>query len=116
MKTRNPLIVVTVLEELCRRSGLTIALSGRDETSLEPLLAFSSKHVSHPRYSRLIVQVVERILDLYSGMLGQSDAIDELFVKLQSHIRSEINFQRQVIKVVGALDGIISASIHSNGI
>jgi len=26
--TRNPVIVVTVLEELSRRSGLTIALSG----------------------------------------------------------------------------------------
>lgn len=116
MKTRNPLIVVTVLEELCRRSGLTIALSGRDEKSLEPLLSFASKHVSHPRYSRLIVQVVDRILDLYGGMLGQSDAIDELFVKLQNHIKGEISFQRQVIKVMGALDGVISAAILSTGV
>jgi UTP15 C terminal len=28
LNTRNPVIVVTVLEELSRRSGLTIALSG----------------------------------------------------------------------------------------
>lgn len=41
LKTQNPLVVVTVLEELLRRSGLTIALSDRDEVSLEPLLSFT---------------------------------------------------------------------------
>jgi U3 small nucleolar RNA-associated protein 15 len=35
LKTKNPLIVITVLEELSRRSGLTIALSGRDEETIE---------------------------------------------------------------------------------
>ena len=43
LKTMNPVVVITLLEELIRRSGLTIALSGRDEKSLEPLLAFTSK-------------------------------------------------------------------------
>lgn len=58
LKTRNPLVVVTLLEELCRRNALVVALSGRDEVTLEPLLAFLSRYVSSSRYARLIIQVM----------------------------------------------------------
>lgn len=110
LKTRNPLVVVTVLEELSRRSGLSIALSGRDESTLEPLLAFCARYISQPRYTRLIVQVTHRILDLYCGVLGQSDAIDELFHKLRQQVKAEVTFHREIMRVVGSLDEIISAS------
>jgi U3 small nucleolar RNA-associated protein 15 len=110
LKTRNPLIVVTVLEELCRRSGLTIALSGRDESTLDPILAFCARYISHPRYTRLIVQVSHRIVDLYCGILGHSDAIDELFHKLRQQVKAELSFHREIMRVVGSLDEIISAS------
>jgi U3 small nucleolar RNA-associated protein 15 len=113
LKTRNPLVVVTVLEELCRRSGLTIALSGRDEATLDPILAFCSRYVSHSRYTRLIVQVSHRILDLYGSVLGQSDAIDELFHKLRQQVKAEMQFHRQAMGVIGALDEIISTSTLS---
>jgi len=83
LKTRNPLVVVTVLEELSRRSGLSIALSGRDESTL---------------------------VDLYCGVLGQSDAIDELFHKLRQQVKAEVTFHREIVRVVGSLDEIISAS------
>lgn len=111
LRTHNPLVVVTVLEELLRRSGLTIALSDRDETTLEPLLAFTARYVSHPRYAKLILQVVHRMIDLYADVLGKSDAIDELFLKLQRQVKAEVAFQRQAMKVVGALDGIIAANV-----
>ena len=111
LRTHNPLVVVTVLEELIRRSGLTIALSDRDETTLEPLLSFTARYVSHPRYAKLILRVVHRIVDLYAGVLGKSDAIDELFLKLQRQVQSEVKFQRQAMRVVGSLDGIIAANV-----
>lgn len=110
LRTRNPVTIVTVLEELCRRDGLGIALSGRDETTLEPIVSFSARYVSHPKYARLIVQVVHKILDMYAGVLGQSDAIDELFAKLHRQVRDEVGFQRQILRVMGSLDGIISAA------
>ena len=72
--------MITVLEELCRRNGLVIALSGRDEISLEPLIAFSSRYISNPKYSKLIIQVTQKILDLYASVLGHSEAIDEYVI------------------------------------
>uniref|UniRef100_A0A7S3HET6 U3 small nucleolar RNA-associated protein 15 C-terminal domain-containing protein n=1 Tax=Spumella elongata TaxID=89044 RepID=A0A7S3HET6_9STRA len=110
LKTRNPVVVITVLEELCRRSGLSIALSGRDETSLEPIVSFSARYVNHPKYSRLVIQVVQKMLDLYASVLGHSDAIDELFTKLHKQVRAEVGFQRQILRVMGSLDGIISTA------
>jgi len=108
--TRNPLVIVTVLEELSRRSGLKIALAGRDESTLEPLISFAARYVSNPRYARLIIQVVEIILDLYGSVLGHSEAIDELFLKLHKQVKSELEFQRQTMTVIGQLDGIVNAS------
>jgi U3 small nucleolar RNA-associated protein 15 len=110
LKTRNPVVVITVLEELCRRNGLSIALSGRDETTLEPIVSFSARYVNHPKYNRLVIQVVQKMLDLYASVLGHSDAIDELFLKLHKQVRAEVGFQRQILRVMGSLDGIVNAA------
>lgn len=110
LKSRNPVIVITVLEELCRRGGLTIALSGRDETTLEQLLSFIARYITMPRYMELLIQVSHRLLDLYQSILGQSNAIDELFLKLQRQVHSEMKFHRQAMQVLGSLDCIINAA------
>lgn len=114
LKTKNPLVVITVLEELCFRSGITIALSGRDEAALEPLLSFIARYVAHPRYSPLLVQIAHKLLDIYSGVLGRSDGIDELFFKLQRQVRSETTFQKQIMRALGSVDCVIQASIAAS--
>lgn len=110
LKTRNPLVIVTVLEELSRRNGLVLALSGRDESTLEPLLSFASKFVTNSRYCKLIIRVAHHIVDMYASVLGRSDAIDELFLKLQRQVKGELDFQRELMPIRGVLDCIISSS------
>ena len=110
LKTRNPLVVITVIEELSRRSGLGIALAGRDENTLEPILSFAARYVSKAKFSKLIIQVVQKILDLYGQVLNHSDAIFELFLKLQEQVKTELKFQRQIMNVMGRLDCIINLS------
>jgi hypothetical protein len=70
-----------------------------------------NRYVSHPRYATLVAQVVHRILDLYGGALGSSDIIDEQFLKLYRQVKEEVGFQREAMKVMGSLDGIIAASL-----
>ena len=50
------------------------------------------------------------MLDLYAGVLGHSEVIDDLFCKLQRQIKAEVGFQRQVMRIMGSLDGIISVA------
>ena len=110
LKTRNPLTIVTVLEELSSRNGIAIALAGRNESSLEPLLSFAAKYISNPRYSKLTMQIIHHVLDLYGNILGHSDSIDELFVKLRRQIKKEVEFQQQACTILGALEVVLSNS------
>jgi U3 small nucleolar RNA-associated protein 15 len=103
-------IVLTVLEELLSRQGLSIALAGRDETTIEPLLSFISRYMSNPRYTSTLIRVANSVCDLYGGVVGQSDAIDELFHKIHTHTRAELEFHREIMKVLGAIDCVIAAS------
>lgn len=111
LKSKNPLIVMMVLEELTRRNGLVIALSSRDEITLEPILSFVTRYVNNPRYSKLLIHVTHNILDIYSSILGFSESVDELFLKLRKQVQLEVGFQKQLLKCCGLLDGIINASL-----
>lgn len=43
-------------------------------------------------------------LDIYTPILGQSPLLDEMMGKLQSRIDRELKFQRDLMKLRGALD------------
>lgn len=69
-------------QELVHRQGFHQALAGRDELTLEPLLAFLSRYTTNPRYAPLLVDVCRVTFESYKAVLGQSEAIDELFTRL----------------------------------
>lgn len=56
-QTKKAPIIVALMEELRHRGGLQIALSGRDEASLEPLLNFLIKNAINPRYAHVLLDV-----------------------------------------------------------
>ncbi len=58
----RPVVVVSLLNELVQREGLQIALSGRDDQALKPILEFASRNISNPRYTSLLISVAEVIL------------------------------------------------------
>ncbi|CAM9092441.1 unnamed protein product [Chrysoparadoxa australica] len=110
LKTRNPVIVVTVLEALDQRQGLHIALRGRDEVTLEPILSFLLRYVTAPKYAPLLLEVTSVVLTQYGGVLGESVVVDELFAKLQKRVKGELKAQRKMLQLVGALDAIVATN------
>ena len=113
LDTRDPNVVVTVLEELKRRQGLEIALRGRDEKSLEPILSFLARWVAYPRHSVTLIDVVHVVLDLYGGALGQSDRIDDVMAKLAKQTRAEAEFQQQALGLMGSVNVLVGAASAS---
>ena len=87
-----------------------VALAGRDETSLEPVVSFLLKYVTNPRYSRLLVDICGTVLELYASYLGKSIAIDELMWKLRQRLHEEETLQTQLFSVLGALNMVITAN------
>ena len=62
IQTIRPSISFALIQELIFRDALRIALSGRDETTLEPILAFCIKHIIDPRFGELAGSVVGIII------------------------------------------------------
>merc|ERR1712038_1342645 len=107
LSSRDPRAIVAVLEELGRRRGLVTALSNRDEETLEPLLAFTTRFISNPMYTPLLVGVANQLCDIYSNVCGQSDTIDEYFKKLQFHVKAECNTQSLLLQLIGQIDAVM---------
>ena len=50
-------MVYSVLQELARRDGLTIALAGLNAEELEPLLSYLARHLTQPLFTPLLIDV-----------------------------------------------------------
>jgi U3 small nucleolar RNA-associated protein 15 len=112
--SRSPTVVVTILEELIYRQGLHKALSGRDECTLEPLLSFLARYTTNPRYSSLLIDVCAVVFEIYKNVLGQSEAIDELFTRLGRQVKSELSFQKNLLGLMGSIDTVMSRASHDD--
>jgi len=110
LKTKNVVVIVSMFEELMRRSVLDIALQGKDEFGLKPILEFILEHITNPRYREVLVDVTNMLLDLYYGPFGESTIIDDLFRKLEIKLAHELKFERQLFQVIGALDLLMASS------
>ncbi|GAA5963769.1 hypothetical protein JCM3765_006845 [Sporobolomyces pararoseus] len=109
-KDVTPATSFALMEELIHRDGLSIALANRDDISLEPVLSFLVKHVTNPRYCSLATDVANQLIEIYTTALGLSPLIDTLFTRLRRKVDEELEFQKELTKVRGALDMIFSIS------
>ncbi|GAA5982644.1 hypothetical protein JCM5350_002134 [Sporobolomyces pararoseus] len=109
-KDVTPATSFALMEELIHRDGLSIALANRDDISLEPVLSFLVKHVTNPRYCSLATDVANQLIEIYTTALGLSPLIDTLFTRLRRKVDDELEFQKELTKVRGALDMIFSIS------
>ena len=56
------LTVYSLLQELARRDGLSVALSGRNEEELFPILKYLARFMTHPQYAPLLLDVCTMVI------------------------------------------------------
>ncbi|CAG8593426.1 17201_t:CDS:2 [Funneliformis caledonium] len=112
--TTLPILTVSLIQELILRDALTIAISGRDETSLAPLIKFVNKWITDPKYMNLMVDVAQVILELYSPVIGQSHTITNLIKTLHQKVKDEISIQLEMAKVIGSVEMIFNGGALRN--
>ena len=118
----------SLLQELARRDGLHIALSGLTEDELYPLLLFLSRSLAQPRFTPLLLDVCNivtgllRIIlctccrspshpsDIYGCMLSRSKTTMALFKVLRVKIAREIQFQKHAFQLLGSINTLLTAS------
>mmetsp|Transcript_71652 Transcript_71652/g.144239 ORF Transcript_71652/g.144239 Transcript_71652/m.144239 type:complete len:546 (+) Transcript_71652:29-1666(+) len=108
LTSRNPTVVITVLEELAHRQGLRRAVAGRDEVTLEPLLSFLARYTTNPRYATFLIDVCHVVFDMYKAVIGQSEAIDELFTRLGRQVKLEIGLHKDLMRLLGTMDTVMT--------
>mmetsp|Transcript_26592 Transcript_26592/g.52409 ORF Transcript_26592/g.52409 Transcript_26592/m.52409 type:complete len:538 (-) Transcript_26592:185-1798(-) len=109
LQTRQAPVVVSVVEELVARGALRLALAGRNDVTLQPLLNFLLKQIDNPQHSSLLLDVTNIVLDMYSRVVGQSVVVDETLHKLKVKVSAEVGFQKTATELLGTL-GILLAS------
>jgi len=105
-----PTTTFALIQELIHRDGLRIALAGRDDVLLEPVLRLLVKHVTDPRFGEMVCDIAGMVIQMYAPVLGQSPLIDTLFLRLRKKVSAEIRFQKELLKTKGALDMILSTA------
>ncbi|XP_075035928.1 U3 small nucleolar RNA-associated protein 15 homolog [Mixophyes fleayi] len=111
-RTRNstPEVTVAVMNEINRRGTLKNALAGRDEKQLSSILTFLIKYVVEPRFAPILINVAEKVLDIYSSVINQSSVIDKLFLRLQDTLDKEISYQEELLEVLGMMDTLFATT------
>lgn len=102
--------VIAVIEELGKRRGLSIALSNRDEESLESILSFTIRFIDNPQYTSYLIGVVHILIDIYGFAVGQSSLVDELFTKLKAKVGTECAVQKNLLRLLGQIDYVMAGA------
>uniref|UniRef100_A0A8C9LEV3 U3 small nucleolar RNA-associated protein 15 homolog n=1 Tax=Pavo cristatus TaxID=9049 RepID=A0A8C9LEV3_PAVCR len=104
----TPEVTVAVMQELNRRGTLRSALAGRDEKQISLLLTFVTRRVIEPRFTPVLITVADMITDIYQPVVGQSALVDKQFLRLQEAIGREIDYQEELLEVLGMMDALFA--------
>jgi len=104
-------IVMSVLRELVQRDGLRIALSGRDEEALGPIVDFIGKYLDNPLHTPFLLSVLDDILDIYGPVIESGSLVARQLRNLRQRLSEEIKTQQSFLPLLGALEFLVNASI-----
>lgn len=112
VQTKEKKVVFSVLKALMHRNALHIALSGRDETTLQPLLKCMIQLIQMPDYADFIIPVCDTILDLYAPVIMHSEGVTMLLKELRDSLNVVITRQMALMRLLGGVDVILGS--HSS--
>ena len=62
------MVIYSLFQELARRDGLSIALSGRNEEELRPVLEYLRFQVLQPKYASFMLDILEMVVGECHGV------------------------------------------------
>jgi U3 small nucleolar RNA-associated protein 15 len=101
---QSPVYVLTILTALRHRSATRAAFEGRDETTVQPIIQWVSKHIKDPRYVNICVDSALMLLDIYSEHVSGSPDLEKSFRTLHNRVRQEVERSQQACMMNGMLE------------
>eukprot|EP01127_Copromyxa_protea_P013681 TRINITY_DN3693_c0_g1_i1.p1 TRINITY_DN3693_c0_g1~~TRINITY_DN3693_c0_g1_i1.p1 ORF type:complete len:531 (-),score=77.91 TRINITY_DN3693_c0_g1_i1:20-1612(-) len=104
IKSNDSIAVLSLFEEFIYRQALDIPLSGRNELELLPVLNYLLSHITKPFFAPTLLQVFDRIIDIYLSVLNQSMKVRRILQKINDLLHREIELQEDLHSIVGLLE------------
>ncbi|SCW04531.1 LAFE_0H15588g1_1 [Lachancea fermentati] len=101
-------LTLTALHELRRRGKIRVALYGRDEASLEPLLNWCLKGIEDVRSATVLADWIAVVLELYGELIAKSPVLEEMVAALREKVKQEVYRAKEAQKIEGMLQLLVS--------
>ena len=85
LESRNPEVILSLIEELVERDALYNGIGGRSEDELVKLLDFLIWKMPDHRFAPVLLEVARITLDMYAGVVGLSDRYDNKLFNQLTH-------------------------------
>lgn len=104
---KNPENVVAVMEELVARKKLMKCVSNLDNEELGLLLSFMQKHSTVPRYSGLLIGLMEKVLEMRAKDIRTCDLLKGHIRNLKRSVEEEIRIQQSLQEIQGIISPLL---------
>ncbi|PVU87814.1 hypothetical protein BB560_006431 [Smittium megazygosporum] len=101
---------LSVIEEIIARKGLRVALSGRDASSLNPIIKYVKRHIMKPEGEAIMIELANELFDIYGSHLDEFPNLASLVNVVQFKINDELNLQNELALLKGSMDMILVTS------
>ncbi|SCV00349.1 LAMI_0G04434g1_1 [Lachancea mirantina] len=101
-------LTLTALHELRKRGKIRVALYGRDEASLEPLLNWCHKGIEDVRSANVVADWIAVVLELYSDLIAKSPVLEEMVVALRDKVKQEVHRGEEAQRIEGMLHLLVN--------
>ncbi|XP_020212265.1 protein SLOW WALKER 1 [Cajanus cajan] len=107
LESKNPGNVLAVMEELVARRKLLKCVSNLDVEKLELLLAFLHRYCTTPRYSRLLMGLTKKVLEMRADDIRGSQALKNHVRNLKRSVEEEIRVQMSLQEIQGIISPLL---------
>ncbi|GME95340.1 unnamed protein product [[Candida] boidinii] len=97
-------LTITALEGLKTRGKVRVALLGRDENTLEPLLTWCLRNIDDVRTINTVADYLAVTLEMYSEIIESSSILQELIYGIKRRLDIEIKKAEEAQKITGMLE------------
>jgi U3 small nucleolar RNA-associated protein 15 len=97
-------MTISLISDLIDRRALDAALMGRDDESLVPICQFLHSNITKPFYDEICIDVLDRLMELYSSVFAQSRLLAAEFKKIQKKLDSQISIQTGYVEMLGKVE------------
>jgi U3 small nucleolar RNA-associated protein 15 len=106
-----PMRTLTLLLDLRHRGALRLALEGRNEATVLPILKWVQDHVFDPRYTAACVEAGIELMDLYAEFAEGSEDLATGFRLFRIHVIQEVERKQLALQTKGMVEGLMMSTL-----